>query len=401
MLTTPRSLPNPAQAEARPCCAPAPFSLVDAAADVQKRRRGKSRVSALADRQFLSEFKALNGIAQFAAPAQQGVRSTVSKALSPSASLPSFIIKDPRHWRDATDEIKAHFAFNALRESGPITGFTAWLSVEIDAKARTAGAPLPWIHKRLRETLNKILGPSEWFASLEEGRRVSPRLHLDGKPRLHVHGVGAFGLLTRARRKDIRKALRIALGAWEGPAARFQIKFENVPDAGWASYITKCCWLARPGIRAILRGARPGSPWRLSFDGPVLTMTNGIRPRAKELHEDARRIVLEARQRAKAIPSSRTAPETPGAACESVGEAVQPTPKRPSAQCRSVAINLLDGPVLPVLGDRAQPITATRSRDPPGPVLGTSAGPDPPLAERRIRTGRAVRCLARRWQSRS
>ncbi len=39
--------------------------------------------------------------------------------------------------------------------------------------------------------------------------------------------------------------MRRALGAWEGPAARYQVKLKIARDAGWASYCTKRSWLAR------------------------------------------------------------------------------------------------------------------------------------------------------------
>lgn len=374
MLPALSPLSDSAQAEARPCCGSAPLSRANAPVndnatpdDVQKRTRGSSRVSPSADKLFLNEHKALSGILRFDAPAQSAVPAivSVSEGYDLSASLYPLphTTKTPRHWRDATDEIQAHFALEALRESGPVIAFTAWCSAEIDAKARATGAPLPWLRNRLRKALGNTLGAVEWLVAVEEEKAA------DGKLLLHLHGAGAFGDLTRSRRKEIRRAFQRALGAWEGPAARYQIKLGIARDTGWAGYCTKRAWLAQPGIRAFFtrHGARPGSQWCISFNGPVLTMTNGIRARAKELHQEARRIVLEARQRAKAIPSSRTAREAPGAACEFVSETVKPTSKRASAQCRFVANNLLDGPALRLVSERPRPIKTARSRDPPDP----------------------------------
>lgn len=289
-----------AQAEARPCCAPALVSLANAPAsgvssDVQKRLRRTTRVGPLADRQFLNEFKALSGLASYHVPALSGVTPIVSMGMGsePSDPLPSHLTKKPRHWRDATDETQGFFAFQALAEACPVVAFTVWCSPEIDAKARATGTPLPWLRKRLKEKLDAAFGPVEWVAALEEEKTK------DGKLLLHVHGAGAFGDLTRSRHAKIAEAMRRALGEWEGPGARYQIELKIARDAGWASYITKRCWLARPYIRERFACAGPRSPWRLSFDGPAFTMTNGVRARAKELHQQARELVMEARERAK------------------------------------------------------------------------------------------------------
>lgn len=335
---------------------PAPANDNAAPANVQKRTRGSSRTSALADQQFLREFKELTGPAVYfgSAPSTVPVIVSVSKGYDLSDPLPH-MSKTPRHWRDATDEVQAHFALEALRERGPVVAFTAWVSADIDAKARATGAPLPWLRNRLRKALRATLGAVEWLASIEEEKAE------DGKLLFHMHGAGAFGDLNRSRRKAIRVAFRHALGAWEGSAARYQTKLKLVRDAGWASYVTKRCWLARPGIRARFACAGPRSPWCLSFGGPVFTVTNGVRARAKELHQEARRIVLEARQRAKTLPSPGTTPADPVAACE----AVQFAPNRAWSPRKSVATDYLDRSALPGPTTPARPTIAARSRDPP------------------------------------
>jgi len=351
------------QADERPCYGPAPVALVPSHGDatssgVQKGRSAPSRRSLLTDRQFLNEYKALRGIASYPASAASDVSSTVSvsKGYEPSDPLPSYLTKTPRHWRDAPDETQGFFAFEALQELGTVTAFTAWCSTEIDAKARVTGKPLAWLRKRLKEALDDELGPVEWFANLEEE-------HRDGKLRLHFHGAGAFGSLTRHRRKGIRKAMRRALGAWEGPAALYQVKLRIARDAGWVSYCTKRSWLALPGIRLLVAGARPGSMFRLSFEGDVFTMTNGVRARAKKLHQQAREIVIEARGRAKAPTGPFTAPELethvpdsprlPRGALPAFGE---PAGLAPDASAQ-VSI--------PETHAQRRPMTAARSRDPP------------------------------------
>lgn len=372
-----------AQAEARPCCAPALVSLANAPAggsvqaDVQKRPRRITRVSPLADRQFVNEFKALTGIASYHASAVLGVPGIVSMAMGsePSDPLPSFMTKKPRHWRDATDETQGFFAFQALAEAGPVVAFTAWCSPKIDAKARATGKPLLWLHKRLKEALDGALGPVEWVAALEEEKTK------DGKLLLHVHGAGAFGDLTRSRRDEIAKAMRRALGEWKGPGARHQIKLKIARDAGWASYITKRCWLARPYIRERFACAGPRSPWRLSFDGPVLTMTNGVRARAKELHRQARELVMEARERSKAPaePLAASEPETPAFEVPrpthgALAAHVEPAGLASASRACTSAPKTI----------RSRPMPVARSRDPPGPGSRVSAGPDPPLPEHHL-----------------
>lgn len=377
-----------AQAEARPCCAPALVSLANAPTggsaqandtaaptDVQKRLRRTTRVSPLADRQFLNEFKSLSGIASYHAPALSDVAPIVSMGMGyePSSPLPSHLTKTPRHWRDATDETQGFFAFQALAEAGPVVAFTAWCSPDIDAKARATGKPLPWLRKRLKEKLDAALGPVEWEAALEEGKTK------EGKLLLHVHGAGAFGDLTRSRRDKIREAIRGALGEWEGPGARYQTDLKIARDAGWATYVTKRCWLARPYIRERFASAGPRSPWRLSFDGPALTVTNGVRARAKELHRQARELVMEARERAK-VPAElpvASESETP------VSEAHRPTRGALAAHGEPAGLALAARACASEPETiRSRPMTAARPRDPPGPGSRVSAGPDPPLPER-------------------
>jgi hypothetical protein len=374
---------EPAQADTREHRAPMVRAFADAPvndntpasandnaapAGVQKRTRGSSRTSARADRQFLRELKALNDSAVYVDSVPSAVLDIVSVSKGYDLSdTPTHTIKTPRHWRDAIDEVQAHFALEALRECGPVVAFTAWVSADIDAKARATGAPLPWLRNRLQKSLCAALGPVEWLAALEEEKAEN------GKLLLHVHGAGNFGDLTRSRRKAIRAAFRHALGAWEGTAGRFQTKLKLVRDAGWASYVTKRCWLAQPGIRARFACAGPRSPWCLSFDGPVFTMTNGARARAKELHEAARRIVLEAREAAKKPASPETTPAPPTAACKSRGACWGLAATKTTSSCSPAWIST---------PETYAPFTTGRSRDPPGSKSKASPGPDPPLPER-------------------
>lgn len=328
------------QADAHPCGG--------SALDAQKKRAKPRRISLLADRHFLLEYKALNSIKKGISPVQSGVSAIVGvlKGDEPSGPLPAFMTKAPSPWRYLTDEVQGHFAFEALQALGPVVAFTAWCSTEISERAYATGKPLLWLRKRVVEALGAAFGPVALLATIEEEWK-------DGKLRLHLHG--ALGLACTSRRSlvRLRQALRRAMGPWTGPAAKFQIKFRLDVDCGWASYCTKRSWLALPGIRDRFACARPGSPWRLSFDGPTLTMTNGIRALAKELHQKAREAVQEARQRAPA-PAE---PEAPSAPLEPVCEPV----KLPLTRV-SIPINRL---VLPDPAGQSQLSATPRSRGPP------------------------------------
>lgn len=277
----------------------------------QKKRRAPRRVSLLADRQFLNEFRALTGIATGIAPVQASVSPiVVGSSPTPTDPLPFYVTKTPSPWRYTTDEVQAHFALEALRARGPVIGFTAWCSTEISGRAYETGKPLSWLRKRIAEALGDAVGPTEWLVAIEEERKA-------GAMRLHVHG--ALGLTGTGRRclARVRRALRRALGGWTGEAAKRQVRFSIEPDSGWAAYISKRSWLALPGIRDRFACDRPGSQWRLSFDGPTLSMTNGIRDQAKRLHQSAREAVQEARQRAAVAEAPQTARTLAEPACES------------------------------------------------------------------------------------
>ncbi len=362
----------------------------DAGPGVKKKRSASGRVSLLGDRAFLNDYKALTGISEGIAPVQAGVSSIVGmgRGSTPTDPLPSFMTKAPRPWASATDETKAHFALEALLTRGPVVAFTAWTSQEISDRAYATDKPLPWLRKRVADALGAAFGPVEWFANLEEEWTYS-----DGhrKLRLHLHGALSLENPSRRRLALLRKVLRHAMGLWDESALKFQIKLKLDLDAGWASYSTKRSWLALAGIRARFACDRSGSPWRLSFDGPVLTMTNGIRAEAQALHQKARKIVREARQRAATLEAPETAPALPEPPCEPAAipepasgadAAAEAKPARVEIQVEIYTKLAFTAPALPALdGPFRMPATA-RSRGPPARVRSPSAGPDPPLTER-------------------
>ncbi|MGW5959347.1 hypothetical protein [Methylorubrum thiocyanatum] len=362
----------------------------DAGPCVKKKRSASSRISLLGDRAFLNDYKALTGISEGIAPVQAGVSSIVGmgRGSAPTDPLPSFMTKAPRPWASATDETKAHFALEALRARGPVVAFTAWTSQEISDQTYATDKPLPWLRKRVAEALGGAFGPVEWFADLEEEKTGRGG---DRKRRLHLHGALNIENPSRRRLALLRMVLRRAMGPWDGSALKFQVMLKLDPDAGWASYCSKRSWLALPGIRARFACDRPGSPWRLGFDGPVLTMTNGIRAEAQALHQKAREIVQEARQRAATLEALETTPALleppyePAVVPQPASEADVATPARPArAEIQAeIYIGLaFTAPALPALdGPFRMPATA-RSRGPPARVRSPSAGLDPPLAER-------------------
>jgi len=364
---------------------------------VKKKRSASGRTSLLSDRAFLNDYKALTGISEGIAPVQAGVSSIVGmgRGSTPTDPLPSFMTKAPRPWASATDETKAHFALEALRARGPVVAFTAWASEEISNRAYANGKPpLPWLRKRVAEALGAAFGPIELLVTLEEEKtdRDGPR-----KLRLHLHGALSLENPSRRRLALLRKALRHAMGPWDGTALRFQVKLKFDANAGWASYCTKRSWLAMPGIRARFACDRSGSLWRLSFDGPVLTMTNGIRAEAQALHQKAREVVQEARQRAATLEAPEAAPALPEPPCQpavlperesDVGAADRagPAQSAPDATTRLSTAGIHIGlaftvPALPALNGPFRMAATARSRGPPSRVRRPSAGPDPPLSE--------------------
>ena len=113
--------------------------------------------------------------------------------------------------------------------------------------------------------------------------------------RLHVHGLLQLDPRLKTR-KLARKALRSALGTWEGKGKNRQIWLRRDPDCGWPAYFTKRCFLATARMRARMRGFGADHRWVTTFDGPVLTMTNEVRAAARELHAEARQLVINVRR---------------------------------------------------------------------------------------------------------
>jgi hypothetical protein len=286
-------------------CEPAP---ADATPPQHKKPNARRSTSSLSEAAFLREHRMRTEPRCKLAPAR--VIVSVSSGTSPStpASLHThrFKLKAPAEWSRASDPVQAHFAFEALALSGPVVAFTTWLSDDVAAQAYAQAKPLPWIRERVKLYLNAAFPAGVEFviAIEEEWDPVTRRF------RLHLHGLLQ---LTHKPRECARArgALRKALGSWEGKAKNRQIRFKASPDAGWASYATKRAWLATPRMRGFLTGLNAGRHWSTSFDGPVLTMTNGVRGIAKSLHADARVEVRTRRALARTTPERASWPTNP------------------------------------------------------------------------------------------
>lgn len=200
----------------------------------------------------------------------------------------------PAQWRDASDLLRLLYAHRALAASGGrVFTINLRLRDDIEALARSKPAPLTWLQKRVNLELQKALGrPVSFLLTLEEDDHFPRRLHLHGE----------FALLPEemaTRRKmmeslvRVRKALRRAAGEWPKEMPRqHQCKLAADPDEGWACYIGKTFWKATPFMRRLLGSAR-GS-LRLTFDGPVLSVTHALGKRARALNRaDRWRVMRE------------------------------------------------------------------------------------------------------------
>src|SRR3954468_24552843 len=123
----------------------------------------------------------------------------------------SLLTRAPAEWSRASDDVKAHFAFEAMNRAGPVLDFTAWLSDEVNALAYTKGKPLLWLRElitlRLRQAFKRR---GAFVLVIEEEFNIVTRTF-----RLHVHGLLQLDPRLKTR-KLARKALRSALGTWEG-----------------------------------------------------------------------------------------------------------------------------------------------------------------------------------------
>jgi hypothetical protein len=220
-----------------------------------------------------------------------------------AATLIRFHLR-PSAWRDVSDEVQAHFAHEALETLGDVVGFTAWASFEVDVQARASGNPLDFITRRIKRQLKKAFGCQ---IELVMGYEEEP---IAGVLRFHIHGEAGLPP-TRRNLLRLRTALRTALGSWDLLAKNRQIRFNRAPDAGWISYATKRAWCTTARMRAFFDRHRAGRQWRPSFSGSSVTMTNGIRRIAKELHEKARDLVEQARRTAWEAHTRPPAPSDP------------------------------------------------------------------------------------------
>lgn len=293
----------------------------DAAKVRKKGRVSRSRRDPLASLVFVGEFLTTTGIF----PLPEGVRPSVcmskgsptpshkpsknlhflEKRIRTAPTIPGTTTKKPPTWRDLDDHAQAVFAFEGLRDHGPITGFTANLTEEISARAYGQEKPGSWLHKQLREQFNKAFDrPVDFLMHVEEKRAP-----ITGKLKFHVHGVIGQDLTARRQADKTRAAMRAAFGIWERTGKGSQIEFNHQIDVGWPSYCAKGARWATPFMRALMADAGHTS-LAPSFAGPVMTMTQGTTRLAKVAVEEARRVVIEARTRSAAVARPLSVPKT-------------------------------------------------------------------------------------------
>ena len=170
------------------------------------------------------------------------------------------------------------------------TGCSATLRLNkaVEALARAEGAKcLDFLHRRIRDSLKRIVGHSiEFCLALEES-----------KGRLHLHG----GLACAASEYElVRRALKTAGGVWPKGMRQFQLVMRKLPTARWTGYAVKQAFKARPGHRQLMVRYGARSPlWTVTFDGRAVSATHPLRAKAKVLHAAAIREVVAFRRAAK------------------------------------------------------------------------------------------------------
>ncbi|PXW57730.1 hypothetical protein [Methylobacterium sp. B4] len=289
---------------------------------------GRSRRDPLASLVFVGEALTEMGLIQPHRDARRSVNTSKgytppspspSKKLSylemrvrTAPTIPGTTTKKPQPWRDLDDHAQVIFAFLGLQAAGPVIGFTANLSEAVATQAYAQPKPGPWLHKRVREQIDRMFGSAiDFVATYEEAR--DPRT---GKRRLHVHGILGLDLTSRRRADKARAAMKAAFGTWERPGKGHQIEFSHEIDVGWSSYIAKDARLASASSRRFAASVGAGHLAPL-FEGPVVTMTHGTTRLAKDAAERARQIVTEARKRPSAPLPQPSSPEALPAAGES------------------------------------------------------------------------------------
>jgi hypothetical protein len=337
------------------------------ARDSHKKPKTRPGTSEIAEAAFLLEYKALKGLPlgrangrsraiMVSVRGEEGLEAPAPAPEDPELEADtSLLTRVPAEWSRASDAVQAHFAFEAMRRAGPVLDLTAWLSNEVNALAYAKSKPLQWIRERITFRLKEAFKrPVAFVLVIEEEFNVVTRTS-----RLHVHGLIQLDP-RRKTRKLARAALRQALGTWEGEAKKRQIWLRRDPDCGWPAYFTKRCFLATRRMRARMKGFGADYRWVPTFDGPVLTMTNDVRAVARQLHVEARRDVLDAR-------NGRRSAATPKMI---VVNAALPALRHKG--CRGFHLDLTASWLLPLLLDHSRslwiaglPLIAYRSRDPP------------------------------------
>lgn len=286
---------------------------------------------------------------------------TPSKATQKRRQADENDTRKPQPWSRTTEIIKGHAYVRTVSTRGAGLSWTLNLGGKV---AQAANDNPEGLKEKLHDRLSKALkasplGTRDFVFGIETTKAG----------RWHLHGVLDA---TKGELAQVEEVLRKAGGVWG--SAHHQDRQAHArtvvwgPD-GWARYLLKGSAKTR----------------RLLGTKSVLSVTRGCRQRAEALWEASRRdhqeIHKEPRQRAEAPVWPETAPEPAAPACETS----RPTRGAVAAhgeQTGLVSASWACTSAFETISPR--PMTAARSRDPPGPSSRLSAGPDPPLPERRF-----------------
>ena len=192
--------------------------------------------------------------------------------------------RGPASWRNVSEPLRAVYAHEGLLEIGKVFSFTVRLRTDIEELARSKPSALAWLQKRVAKELRKAVGaPVSFYLTAEA----------DGDKALHIHGELALAadLATDPDLLiEVRRALRLAAGEWEEKKRQFQVKMKPDPDDGWTSYAAKDFRFATPFMRKFLNAS--GSRYRITFPGPVLSITADLNRRAEAIYKRHSREVV-------------------------------------------------------------------------------------------------------------
>jgi len=176
----------------------------------------------------------------------------------------------PARWKEIHPFAQVYFyeaAIRTLDTKRRVINMDLRFGEEVLNKLKDAGNPTAFIHRRIRNNVQRILN------ELPELYLVMEMCNRDGSMNIHLHG--AILISPEASEEDLKNALRLSLGDYD--AAR-QIKF-LAPYPKRAAYLSKQCFDTPETMMAA--GFKSDS---------YLSATNAVRKKAKSLWEDEIRV---------------------------------------------------------------------------------------------------------------